>query len=48
MKPYRPMACGPSVQLNEFFAKVFEFPKIIHIFARFYTEGALVLCKWLR
>ena len=30
------------------YSKLFEIPKIIHIFARFYTEGALVLCKWLK
>ncbi len=29
-------------------SKTFENPKIIHNFARFYTEGALASCKWLR
>ena len=37
----RMMESGLSVYLNEFLAKLFEIPKIIHIFARFFTEARI-------
>ena len=43
MWQWRLTASGLSVRLNDFLAKLFEIRKIIHIFARFYVEGALSL-----